>query len=313
MVAHPDASLAAAARGLLRRATDRGDAGRRQPTTGRCSYSTPNGEYLAGYAPRAAVGAGRWSSSSRRPRRLPCAAGPRAGLRRSCSRHRPGDRRGRWPPGWAGRPAERAGARRGQRFAGNPAAPLPRSRVAKSRGWPRPSARCGTPGGPHGRARAGRGGARASEERYRDRRNRAGRDLDPDDQNRTAFANRKMADMLGYRSTSWSGAAGRLPGRVATKRSPAAEATAAPGAGGAPRHVLRRKDGTTRWAIVATNPLFDRQAVHGPLGMVTDITDASTPRTAGHSSPGARHAARLEERTGSSRGPPRRRSSSWPP
>jgi len=96
--------------------------------------------------------------------------------------------------------------------------------------------------------------------------------IDPDQ--RTVFANQKLADMLGYdldemqgrelRSFLDEGEWGPADERLERRQTGVVE-----------QHDVRyrRKDGTTLWVILSANPLYDDQGRYaGALAMLTDIT-----------------------------------------
>jgi PAS domain S-box-containing protein len=151
---------------------------------------------------------------------------------------------------------------------------------------------------------------RVSEERYRRIVETAQEGIWIIDQdNHTAFANQKMATMLGY---SVDELIGRPLDEFLTDSAcvVAGGERIPPCPGGTNRldAELRRKDGTTFWAIVSTSAMFDRDASGiATLWMVTDITDRQraeqerTPRGSG-----------WRRATGSLPELPRRRASSWP-
>ena len=96
-----------------------------------------------------------------------------------------------------------------------------------------------------------------------------------DQENRTTFVNPRMAAMLGcpmeemssaslfdFIDSDWEAVASK---NVERRR-----------AGTAEQHEFkfRRKDGSTFWAIVSTNPIHDENGTYiGALGMITDITE----------------------------------------
>jgi PAS domain S-box-containing protein len=90
---------------------------------------------------------------------------------------------------------------------------------------------------------------------------------------RTDYVNRRLADMLGYTTEEMIGSdplafapEGDLHPRSWADRERS-------GAGGVLELSLRRKDGSTIWAIVSTSPLQDMNgAFEGALAMVTDIS-----------------------------------------
>ena len=119
-------------------------------------------------------------------------------------------------------------------------------------------------------------GLRRSEERYRRIVETAHEGIWViDAANRTTFANRQMAEMLGYTVAEMQGASleefmdeeGRriTEANVARRRRGIAE-----------QHdfKFRRKDGTDLWVLIETTPFLDERGEYaGALGMVTDVTE----------------------------------------
>jgi PAS domain S-box-containing protein len=96
-----------------------------------------------------------------------------------------------------------------------------------------------------------------------------------DAESKTAFANSRMTEMLGY-------AADEMIGKPLFDfmdeewKASAAANVERRRRGVTEQHdfKFRRKDGTELWAIVTTNPLFDEEGQYaGALGMITDITE----------------------------------------
>jgi PAS domain S-box-containing protein len=276
MVAHPDASLAAAladfsaAPPIAAMQADGND-------HGALRYSTPDGERLAGYARVPRLG---WGVVVEQPTAT-ALAGARAGrelafwiLLVTIALATAG---GALAAGGLVGPLN-ALARAVERFAGgNPAAPLPRSRVSEV-------ARLATVFGQMRDRLAARTAERElAEEALRESEERYRRIVETaqegiwiiDINNRTAFANRKMAEMLGYTADEMVGSPLDAFLDESAKVAAAAEVKRRR-QGLKKRHdtELRRKDGTTLWAIVSKNAMFDREARYtGTLWMVTDITD----------------------------------------
>jgi len=276
IVAHPDASLAAALADFSAAppvAALQADSSER----GRLRYSTPDGEWLAGYARVPRLG---WGVVVEQPTAA-ALAGARAGrelafgillvviaLATVAGALAAGELAG--PLGTLAQAVE-------QLAAGNPSIPLPRSRVSEvarlaavfGEMRDRLAARTAE------RERAEEA-LRESEERYRRIVETAQEGIwIVDLQNRTAFANQKMAQMLGYTVEEMIGAP---LDRFLDESAQAAAAAEVKRRrqGLKKRHdaELRRKDGTTVWAIVSKNAMFDREARYtGTLWMVTDITD----------------------------------------
>ena len=116
---------------------------------------------------------------------------------------------------------------------------------------------------------------RASEERYRRIVETAQEGIwviDPD--NRTTFANQKMAEMLGYTVNEMLGRCvfdfidpemrAAAIAQLEQRRS---------GIAAAHEFKYRRADGTALWAKLATNPIFDGDRYIGGLALVTDVTE----------------------------------------
>ena len=96
-----------------------------------------------------------------------------------------------------------------------------------------------------------------------------------DSAGKTTFSNQRMADMLGYTVEEMLGRSFYdfmdSEGRQIAERNLARR-----NSGITEQHDFRfrRRDGTSIWTMISTNPLFDADgAVIGALGMVTDITD----------------------------------------
>jgi len=117
---------------------------------------------------------------------------------------------------------------------------------------------------------------RRSEERYRRIVETSGEGiwvLDADD--RTVFANQRMAELLGYTPQEMGGAA-LLSFFDERRRALASAAMERRKQGASERSDVkfRRKDGSELWTIVTGTPFFDERGRYiGSLGMVTDISD----------------------------------------
>jgi|GEM_PF-5246352 len=95
-----------------------------------------------------------------------------------------------------------------------------------------------------------------------------------DEDSRTSFVNQRMAEMLGYSVDDMTGATLFDFMDEEGQRAAAAQVERRR-QGVAEQHdfKFRRKDGSDLWALVETNPIFDRDGRYlGALGMVTDIT-----------------------------------------
>ncbi len=117
---------------------------------------------------------------------------------------------------------------------------------------------------------------RASEESYRQIVETANEGIWViDAEARTAFVNRRMAELLGYEPEEMIGT--RLHDHAVGPWSQLADVELERRRQGAPgKHdfEFRRKDGSSLWAIVSANPIYDDGGSYvGALGMVTDITD----------------------------------------
>lgn len=92
---------------------------------------------------------------------------------------------------------------------------------------------------------------------------------------KTSYVNRRMADMLGYTSDEMLGCS-FLEFMDADARTVAEEQFERRRQGLKEQHDFRfrRKDGTSLWALIATNPVFAEDGNFvGVLGMLTDITE----------------------------------------